>query len=191
MDQLWKTFGEKMGDGFRPMITDLANFLKDHKAEITKFFTDLAQLLNNLAILLGPTIEKFMNTTGQIIGALAAGQTAQEYEKKNPAQAKRLTDAIFKTPSLIGWGKGSYSEAEKAAFEIEAAGAKYSSAASDSAKSYAGVSPRDTSVTIGDINLSGVDFNQFVNYMQSNPGANKYAVAAAALAATNNMAGTK
>ena len=88
-------------------------------------------------------------------------------------------------------GKANPEDALKAVIEMQSKGAEYSANVNAASKVAAGLSSTSTQVTVGNITLMGTDFNQFVNYMQANPGANKEAVAAAALVTVNNMAGTK
>ncbi len=207
MDQMWKSFGETMGTSFRPIIEDLTKFINDHKAEITAFFSNLGTLLADIVTLIGPTVAKLAEITGSLVGTTATGINTLKEGEANPERAARIRSSIaatmkshpgsFAQNPLEAWfpkegdRKAIASEVELMATNIEKGAGKYASALSSSARSQFAGSASAQSVTIGDINLSGVDFNQFVNYMQANPGANKYSVAAAALAATNTIAGTK
>jgi hypothetical protein len=198
MDQVWKTAGETMANTFRPIIDDLTKFIKDHKAEIQAFFKDLGSLLSDTITLLKPTLETIVGSVGEQVHKNAETARMIKWQKENPQDYLRLEEAIGKSGKIglefMGKpipGNVSHDEALLYAKQIEEAGQKYIATASAQGRmQYAG-SPTANSVTIGSINLTGTDFNQFINYMQANPSASKESVAVAALAAANTIAGTK
>ena len=199
MDQMWKEFGETMGTSLRPLLEEFAQYIKDHKGEITGFFRDLGSILSDTITLLKPTLEVLVNGIGKQIHDNAQTAKLIEWEKANPkdylAKQEQLRKTGLMSPIIIMGkpigGKADPEEALRAAIEIEQKGAQYAASTTTASRVSAGLSGTATTVTIGNITLSGTDFNQFVNYMNANPGASKESVAAAALVAVNNLAGTK
>ena len=199
MDQMWKEFGESMGTSLRPLLDDLANYIKEHKDDITAFFKDLGSLISDTITLLKPTLDSLVKTVGKQVHENAETAKMIEWQKSHPKEYLQIQENLQKTglmsPILFGSkpleGKANPEDALKAVIEMQSKGAEYSANVNAASKVAAGLSSTSTQVTVGNITLMGTDFNQFVNYMQANPGANKEAVAAAALVTVNNMAGTK
>jgi hypothetical protein len=198
MEQMWKTFGEKMGNTFRPMINNIADFIEKHKAEITGFFTDVSELLLNLAKVLGPVMKSIGSVVADLVSEVSANVLVSEFEKTNPEAYKKIKEGSKKA----GFKEYSFAEnlldvTNKKANETQAAiefqamairlsGQAYTEAPTTAERAALG-NPNATSIVFNGVTISGQDFNKVANYMSEHPGVDVKEVVKAVMV----MAGTK
>jgi hypothetical protein len=198
IEQMWKTFGEKMGNTFRPMINDIADFIESHKDEITGFFNDVSELLLNLAKVLSPVIKSIGSVVADLVSEVSANVVVSEFEKTNPEAYKKIKEASKKA----GYKEYSFVEnvldvTNKKANETQAAiefqamairlsGQAYTEAPTTAERAALG-NPNATSIVFNGVTISGQDFNKVANYMSEHPGVDVKEVVKAVMV----MAGTK